>query len=76
MRIRTVLADDHQPFVVRLIAGGLSSPEIAQHLHLSAGTVHGYRSNIRRNLDLHSRTDVTRYAIRTGISSGYLAVAA
>jgi DNA-binding NarL/FixJ family response regulator len=61
--------------IVRLIAGGLSTPEIALHLHLSAGTVRGYRSSIMRNLDLHTRTDVTRYAIRTGISSGYAGVA-
>jgi two-component system NarL family response regulator len=60
--------------IVRLIASGFTTPEIAHHLHLSAGTVRGYRSNIMRNLDLHSRTDLTRYAIRTGISSGHAAV--
>jgi DNA-binding NarL/FixJ family response regulator len=62
--------------IVRLIANGQTTPEIAQLLRLSQGTVRGYRSNIMQSLNLHSRTELTRYAIRKGITSGCAALAA
>jgi DNA-binding NarL/FixJ family response regulator len=62
--------------IVRLIANGQTTPEIAQLLRLSQGTVRGYRSNIMQSLNLHSRTELTRYAIRKGITSGRTALAA
>lgn len=55
--------------VLQLIAEGLTSTRIAERLHLAASTVEVHRRNIMRKLDLHSVAELTRYAIRSGISS-------
>lgn len=55
--------------VLRLIAGGLSSKEIAQELHISPSTVEVHRRNIMRKIGLHKVADLTRYAIRNQIVS-------
>lgn len=53
--------------VLKLIAEGKSNQEIADLLFLSVKTVMGHRTNIMDKLDLHSRTDLVKYAIRTGL---------
>ena len=53
--------------VVKLIAEGLSSKEIAAQLVISAKTVERHRSNVLAKLELRDRTQLTRYAIRTGL---------
>ena len=53
--------------VLKLIAEGQSSKEIAAPLVLSVKTVERHRSNILRKLDLRDRVDLTRYAIRRGL---------
>jgi DNA-binding NarL/FixJ family response regulator len=53
--------------VVKLIAEGLSSREIADVLVISPKTVERHRSNILEKLDLRDRVDLTRYAIRRGL---------
>ena len=55
--------------VLRLIADGNSSQEIAERLGLSRKTVDSHRSNAMRKLDLHDVTEVVKYAIRTGMIS-------
>lgn len=55
--------------VLRLIAQGQRSPEIADQLHISIGTVEAHRRNIMRKLDLHSVAELTKYALREGITS-------
>ena len=55
--------------VLRLIAGGFSSKEIAQELHISPSTVEVHRRNIMRKIGLHKVADLTRYAIRNQIVS-------
>lgn len=55
--------------VLRLLAGGARSADIAQQLHISAATVEVHRRNIMRKLDLHSVAELTRYAVREGIVS-------
>ncbi len=55
--------------VLRLIAQGRRSPEIADQLHISIGTVEAHRRNIMRKLDLHSVAELTKYALREGIAS-------
>jgi len=50
-----------------LVAEGKSNQEIADLLCLSAKTVNGHRTNIMEKLDLHSRTELVKYAIRTGL---------
>jgi len=53
--------------VVKLIAEGLSSKEIAAQLVISVKTVDRHRANVLAKLELRDRTQVTRYAIRTGL---------
>ncbi|HEV2494430.1 MAG TPA: response regulator transcription factor [Terriglobia bacterium] len=50
--------------VVQLLAEGKSNKEIASRLHISVKTVEAHRSNIMHKLDLHSISQLTRYAIR------------
>jgi two-component system NarL family response regulator len=54
--------------VLQLIAEGHSSRDVARRLHISAQTVETHRRNIMQKLDLHSVADLTRYAIREGIT--------
>jgi DNA-binding NarL/FixJ family response regulator len=55
--------------IVQLLAEGRSSPEIARRLHISTRTVETHRRNIMKKLDLHSVADLTKYAIREGLTS-------
>lgn len=55
--------------VLQLLAEGLTSSQIAQRLHVSTSTVETHRRNIMRKLDLHNVADLTRYAIREGLTS-------
>lgn len=55
--------------VLRLLAGGNSSAQIAEALHIATGTVEVHRRNIMRKLGLHNVADLTRYAIREGLTS-------
>ncbi len=53
--------------VLKLIADGLSNQEIADRLTISAKTVERHRANIMAKLNLHSRTELVKYAIRKGL---------
>lgn len=53
--------------VLILIAEGLSNAEIAEQLVISIKTVDRHRENIMHKLNLHSRIDLVKYAIRTGL---------
>jgi two-component system response regulator NreC len=53
--------------VLVLIAEGLSNPEIAEKLVISVKTVDRHRENIMRKLNLHSRIDLVKYAIKLGL---------
>jgi DNA-binding NarL/FixJ family response regulator len=53
--------------VLKLIAEGRSSKEIASLLVLSVKTVERHRSNILHKLNLRDRVELTRYAIRRGL---------
>ncbi|MBK1681151.1 response regulator [Rhodocyclus tenuis] len=55
--------------VLRLLADGSTSPEIAGTLHIATSTVEVHRRNIMRKLDLHSVAELTKYAIRNGLTS-------
>ncbi len=53
--------------VLILLADGDSNAEIADKLSISPKTVSRHRENIMRKLNLHSRTELVKYAIRKGI---------
>lgn len=53
--------------VLRLIAFGHTSAEIAARLHLSARTVETHRARIQRKLGLSGRAELVRYALRRGL---------
>ncbi len=53
--------------VVQLIAEGWTSKDIALELGLSVKTVEAHRANIMRKLDLHSVSELVRYALRNEI---------
>ncbi|WP_110183332.1 response regulator [Nocardioides solisilvae] len=53
--------------VVKLIAEGHSSREIARLLTISPRTVERHRENILGKLGMRDRTELTRYAIRVGL---------
>lgn len=53
--------------VVKLIAEGRSSKEIADLLVISVKTVDRHRANILQKLGMRDRLELTRYAIRTGL---------
>ncbi|MBL1216848.1 MAG: DNA-binding response regulator [Planctomycetes bacterium] len=53
--------------VMRLIAKGLSTKEIAGILHRSPKTIDAHRTSLMRKLSIDDRVELTRYAIREGI---------
>ena len=52
--------------VMRLIAQGYSNKEIASQLTISVKTVETHKANLMEKLDLNSRTEIVRYAVRQG----------
>jgi DNA-binding NarL/FixJ family response regulator len=55
--------------VVQLLAEGHSSKEIATHMHIAMRTVESHRRNIMRKLMLNSVAELTKYALREGLTS-------
>jgi two-component system, NarL family, response regulator NreC len=53
--------------VLRLIALGHTSVEIARRLHLSPRTVETHRAHIHRELGLTTRAELVRYALGRGL---------
>jgi DNA-binding NarL/FixJ family response regulator len=60
---------DRELEVVRLLADGLTSKEVANSLQISTRTVESHRLNINRKIGFNSVADLVRYAIRNGIVS-------
>jgi DNA-binding NarL/FixJ family response regulator len=55
--------------VVQLLTEGRSNKEVATLLDISAKTVETHRANIMVKLDLHSITELVRYAIRNNLTT-------
>jgi DNA-binding NarL/FixJ family response regulator len=55
--------------VLQALAEGNSTRQIAEALHLSIKTVETHRQNIMNTLDLHSVAELTKYAVREGLTS-------
>ncbi len=58
---------DREQEVLKYLADGANNDEIAEVLVISPKTVARHRENIMSKLNLHSRADLVRYAIRKGI---------
>jgi two-component system response regulator NreC len=58
---------DREQEVLTYLAEGANNAEIAASLVISPKTVARHRENIMRKLNLHSRSELVRYAIRKGI---------
>ena len=54
--------------VLQLIAEGKSTKKIAAMLHISVKTVETHRKQIMDKLDIHSVAELTKYAVREGVS--------
>jgi DNA-binding NarL/FixJ family response regulator len=55
--------------VLRLLADGKRVKEIAHLLNISAKTVESHRQNIMDKLEIHSTIELSRYALREGLTS-------
>lgn len=60
---------DREREVLTHIAEDETNREIAQQLHISVKTVERHRENIMSKLNLHTRTELVKYAIRKGLIS-------
>lgn len=54
--------------IIRLVAGGKSTKEVAEALGLSVKTVETHRANIMVRLNIHSVGELIRYAIRNDLA--------
>jgi DNA-binding NarL/FixJ family response regulator len=58
---------DREQEVLAHLAEGASNQDIADTLNISPKTVARHRENLMRKLNLHSRSELVKYAIRKGI---------
>lgn len=55
--------------VLQLLAEGKATKEIAAHINVSVKTVDTHRQHIMEKLDVHSIAELTKYAVREGLTS-------
>jgi DNA-binding NarL/FixJ family response regulator len=55
--------------VIKLIAEGKRTKDIATYLSLSPKTIDKHRTNLMRKLDLHNVSEVTVYALKNGFTT-------
>ena len=55
--------------ILQLISEGCSNRKIAGHLYISIKTVESHKANLMEKLDIHSIAELTKYALRKGITS-------
>ncbi len=60
---------DREREVLQLLAEGNSTKQIALKLHISVKTIETHRLQIMNKLDIHSVAELTKYAIRKGLTS-------
>ena len=63
------LLSDREREVLQLVAEGKTAKEIAEHLHVSIKTVETHRTNIMTKLNIHRVAELTKYAIREGLTT-------
>jgi len=64
-----VVLTDREREVLQMIAEGKSTKEIAGETEVSVKTIETHRRNIMEKLNLHSIAELTKYAIREGVTS-------
>jgi len=76
--VRQLSAGETSPFklltarereVLQVLAEGKTTKQIAAFLHVSVKTVETHRSQIMEKLDIHSVAELTKFAIREGLTS-------
>lgn len=60
---------DREREVLQLVAEGKSTREIAEALFVSPKTIETHRQHLMDKLDLHTVADLTKYAIREGLTT-------
>jgi len=60
---------DREREVLQLMTEGESTKKIALKLHISVKTVETHRRQIMNKLDIHTVAELTKYAIRKGLTS-------
>lgn len=63
------ILSDREREVLQLMAEGYSTKKIAQKLHISVKTVETHRRQMMSKLDIHTIAELTKYAIRKGLTS-------
>jgi DNA-binding NarL/FixJ family response regulator len=58
---------DREKQVLKLVAEGRSNKEVAELLEISVKTAMSHREHIMQKLDLHSRTDLIKFALQKGV---------
>lgn len=53
--------------VLRLVAEGVTSREIAARINLTPKTVENHRANLMKKLDIHSKMELVKYAAKLGL---------
>lgn len=53
--------------VLQLIAGGLTTSEVAERLHISPHTATRHRANLMQKLDVHNQVELVRVAASRGL---------
>ena len=63
------ILSDRELEVLRLVARGYSSPQIAKQILVGVKTVETYRARLAQKLGLRTRSDVIRFAVQMGLLS-------
>jgi DNA-binding NarL/FixJ family response regulator len=58
---------DREKQVLKLVAEGRSNKEVAQLLGISVKTAMSHREHVMDKLDVHSRTELIKFALRCGV---------
>jgi DNA-binding NarL/FixJ family response regulator len=58
---------DREKQVLKLVAEGRTNKEVAEILGVSVKTAMSHREHIMQKLDLHSRTELIKFALRKGV---------
>ena len=53
--------------MLKLVAEGYTTQEVAKMLVISPKTVEGHKTSLMEKLDIHNRIDLVKYAVRKGI---------